>query len=85
MTGFILILIIIGAYIYLKRDKKKSLAILLNAYHEAQQSGDKGKALYAGRLYYSKLRSTYWGLKDGYLTMYDEQAITNDLSTMTQK
>ncbi|MBC7554353.1 MAG: hypothetical protein H7257_10280 [Taibaiella sp.] len=36
---------------------------------------DKGEALRKGRLYYSCIRK-------GSLTIYDEQAIANDLTTM---
>lgn len=46
-------------------------------YQDALKSGDKKAALDAGRKYYSALRG-------GKLTIYDEQAITNDLLTMDE-
>lgn len=49
---------------------------LKRTYDEALRGTDKSKALHAGREYYSSLRSK------NQLTVYDEQAITNDLSTM---
>lgn len=45
-------------------------------YEEAIRSGNKQKALELGRKYYASLRF------NGRPTIYDEQAITNDLSTM---
>ncbi|MBP7533174.1 MAG: hypothetical protein KA783_01915 [Chitinophagales bacterium] len=48
---------------------------LENRYHTALRGTDKRDVLNAGRIY-SALR------KDGNLTLYDEQAITNDLSSM---
>ncbi len=48
---------------------------LYDTYQAAIQSGDKAEALKAGRAYHSYLRN-------GELTLYDEQAIANDLSTM---
>jgi hypothetical protein len=57
-----------------KRKAAKTKA-LRDAYDEALLSGDKAKALQTGRAYHSFLRK-------GKLTIYDEQAITNDLSTM---
>ena len=44
-------------------------------YKNAIKSGDKSDALIKGRFYYSLLRG-------GKLSIYDEQAIANDLSTM---
>ena len=70
-------LLIVGALgIYLfSKDKKEKVDPLKNAYHNALQSGDKKLALEAGRNYYRALRN-------GRLTIYDEQAITNDLNAM---
>ncbi|CCH54519.1 hypothetical protein BN8_03699 [Fibrisoma limi BUZ 3] len=48
---------------------------LREAYHQALRSGDKALALQRGRDYYGFMRR-------GKLTIYDEQAIANDLSTM---
>jgi hypothetical protein len=61
------VLIIIGVTV--NRNELKS------EYDEALKGSDKAKALKAGRAYYSALRS-------GNLTIYDEQAINNDISTM---
>jgi len=56
-----------------QRGKKE--AELKAIYDDALRSGNKSRALAAGRAYYSHIRK-------GKLTIYDEQAITNDLSTM---
>ena len=75
---FLLPLIVLAVgIIYFIRDgaNKKERMALWTAYQAALRSGDKGAALRAGRTYYSKLRG-------GNLTIYDEQALTNDLSTM---
>lgn len=48
-------------------------------YETALLGLDKRAALKAGRLYYAMRR------KDKTLSIYDEQAIANDLSTMPQK
>jgi hypothetical protein len=50
--------------------------LLKKKYNEALKGTDKKAALDAGREYYSELRR-------GKLTIYDEQAIANDLSTMS--
>jgi len=55
--------------------KQNELSRLKQNYKDALNSYDKAKALQAGRNYYSYLRG-------GKLTIYDEQAITNDLMTM---
>lgn len=57
------------------KNKKERRNKLKQDYLNALQSTDKAKALQAGRAYYSDLRY-------GELTIYDEQAITNDLMTM---
>lgn len=46
------------------------------AYLSAISRGDKAAALMLGRVYYASARD------DGKLTIYDEQAIANDLATM---
>ncbi len=51
------------------------MAILKEKYSQAIKKGEKALALDLGRQYYAKLRG-------GILTIYDEQAITNDLSTI---
>ncbi len=48
---------------------------LKTEYDRALKGTNKARALKAGRAYYSALRS-------GTLTIYDEQAITNDISAM---
>jgi hypothetical protein len=57
-------------------QSNKKITSLQQHYHEALKGADKRAALDAGRAYYSALR------KNKTLTVYDEQAITNDLSTM---
>jgi hypothetical protein len=58
------------------RSKLRKRARLKSEYEEALRGRDKAKALAAGRAYYQEMR-------DGKnLTIYDEQAIANDLSTM---
>jgi len=70
---WVIVAIIIGVLIAIgvivNRNKLKS------EYDEALSGTDKAKALKVGRAYYSALRS-------GNLTIYDEQAITNDISAM---
>lgn len=69
----------IGLIIYLlyqrSQDKKATTQALYEDYQDALKSGNKTRALQAGRAYYSHIRK-------GKLTIYDEQAIANDLSTM---
>lgn len=60
----------------LNKRKEKVLTILWNNYQTAIASGNKQRALNAGRAYYAARRGT------GRLTIYDEQAIANDLSAM---
>lgn len=63
-------------WMYIQNVKKnKRIAALKGAYEQALRQGDKRVALEAGRKYYSALR-------DGKLTIYDEQALANDISTM---
>jgi len=77
---FVIILILVIGFLILyfrslKKGKIKS-AQLKADYQAALKSGDKKLALQKGRLYYQNLRG------NGRLTIYDEQAITNDISTM---
>ncbi len=58
--------------------KRKRIAALKGHYERLLKGTDRRAALAAGRAYYSALR------KGKVLTTYDEQAITNDLSTMGQ-
>ncbi len=77
-TFVIIVLIFFGLIwyvVYSEMKHHKLKARLKDEYAKALRSGDKQKALEAGRKYYAKLRG-------GRLTIYDEQAITNDLSTM---
>lgn len=71
-----ILIIIVAAVIFGSADARK-LEALKQTYHEALKGNDKRLALETGRAYYSALR------KGKTLTMYDEQAITNDLSTMS--
>jgi hypothetical protein len=68
----IIIIVMISA-----SNSQKKIAALKLRYEESLKGNDKKSALNAGRAYYSALR------KDKNLTIYDEQAITNDLSTMS--
>jgi hypothetical protein len=71
--GGILIIIAFAVYKMIRRNNKLRIASM--AYEQAQASGNKQKALLAGRKYY--------GLKSrGKLTANDELAIQNDLSVM---
>lgn len=56
---------------------QKDVETLKTNYKRALKSGEKQRALVAGRRYYSKLRK-------GELTLCDEQAIANDLSAMNE-
>ncbi|WP_300597338.1 hypothetical protein [Niabella sp.] len=60
----------------LQEERQQLAEELRRAYDEALRSGNKMDALAAGRAYYSHLR-------DGQLTLFDEQAIANDLSAMS--
>lgn len=57
------------------RQRKKQVSALYQQYQQAIKGGDRQAALQAGRRYYSACRG-------GRLTIYDEQAITNDLAAM---
>jgi len=71
------IVAVIVAIILNKNEKKRKLEQLRLAYKQSLKGTNKSIALAAGRAYYSALR------EGKILTMYDEQAITNDLSTMS--
>lgn len=71
----IIILIVIAAVLQSGNETKKLAALKLK-YDKCLKGKNKRAALEAGRAYYSALR------KGKILTIYDEQAITNDLSTM---
>lgn len=77
MNTFIVIVVIgIGIAILAGVAKRNRLKQLKENYDNALKGTDKRVALETGRAYYSALRG------DGKLTIYDEQAITNDLSAM---
>ena len=85
--GFILFLLLgFGGWaaLVLNQDKRKQEEKrreqvegqhLYNVFQKAMASGDKAAALKAGRADYGHQRG-------GTLTSYDEQALSNDLSTM---
>jgi hypothetical protein len=82
MIATIIIVLIIIAITYGSKNKEEKkereaafLQRLKHDYEQAILSGDKLKALETGRNYYRYKRN-------GGLTLYDEQAIANDLSTM---
>ncbi len=69
-----LIIAVLILYVLLHIRKNKELETLWEAYNAARASGDREKALKTGRAYYRRRR--------GRTSMYDEQAIANDLNTM---
>lgn len=69
---FAFIAAIVWAVIHKKRKQERLRA----AYYLALQGTNKAEAVRLGRLYYGSLRP------NGQPTIYDEQAITNDLQTM---
>lgn len=73
----LLALIVILILVKMTRSQKQKSAQLKQAYDEAIRSGDRAKALQAGRLYYASFRP------GSRLTLYDEQAINNDLQVMS--
>jgi hypothetical protein len=70
----ILIIAVLVLSVLLHFRKNKELETLWEAYNAARASGDRARALETGRAYYRRRR--------GKLSLYDEQAIANDLSTM---
>ncbi|PZF73568.1 hypothetical protein [Taibaiella soli] len=74
--GFMLLVVLAFYLVYRYFGYLESRKNLLHTeYLEALESGDKSKALNAGRRYYAHVRG-------GNLSIYDEQAIANDLSIM---
>ncbi|PSL42804.1 hypothetical protein CLV51_11020 [Chitinophaga niastensis] len=72
---FLGILAYLAIHYYEKQNKgRKKAAEIKIKYDEALRGNGKAEALRLGREYYSAIR--------GKLTIYDEQAITNDLSAM---
>ena len=81
LTLILLIAAVIIAIIYISKSSNTTDPInkvqeLKRAYDKALIEGNKRTALDAGRAYYNALRENKG------LTVYDEQAIANDLSTM---
>ena len=76
MTIVLIVAAIIILAIFAANGNTKKIAALKQHYDESLKGSDRRRALEAGRTYYSALR------KGKTLTIYDEQAITNDLSTM---
>lgn len=72
--GFLLIAITVIPLVFF--IKSYTTAQKKEKYMAAIARGDKSAALILGREYYASMRS------NGKLTIYDEQAIANDLSTM---
>lgn len=77
MVILILIIAVIVIAIAMANSSAKKLAELKRRYEGALRGSDKRLALDCGRAYYSALR------KKKMLTIYDEQAISNDLTTMS--
>lgn len=73
----ILFLLILGGVTLFFFAKQKNNTRLKEEYQAALRGSDKRAALEAGRRYYSSVRG-------GKLSIYDEQAITNDLATMDE-
>jgi hypothetical protein len=76
VSSIILLIIIAVGAIYFFQKQKEKLRLLKEEYNTALRGKDKKRALEAGRNYYSAMRH------NKKLTIYDEQAITNDLATM---
>lgn len=75
----IVIVIVVTAFVSGSNSKSKKLEALKLDYERSLKGTNKKTALDAGRAYYSALREKQ------VLTIYDEQAITNDLSTMNDQ
>ena len=75
--GVLIAIAVAVLYYYLKSAAKDRVitAEIKSRYDKAIKDGNKALALELGRQYYSKLRG-------GHLSIYDEQAITNDLATI---
>jgi len=71
----IVVILLVALYIWNNNKRSLQANILWDLYQKALRSGEKQHALQAGRRYYSHLRG-------GRLTIYDEQAINNDLLAM---
>ena len=71
----VILIFIVWWYVSAARKDQKAIAQRKQAYDRAVQDGNKRLALQTGREYYTALRG-------GKLTMFDELAIANDLSTI---
>lgn len=71
----LILLVVFGIYALYRKGKNALIREKKAAYDHARKSGDRQAALEAGRRYYAELRG-------GTLSVYDEQALNNDLSTM---
>jgi hypothetical protein len=81
LAGVLIIMVVIILIAYLRNSNGtvnpiNKLQELKQAYEKALIGNNKRAALNTGRIYYSELR------EDKTLTVYDEQAIANDLSAM---
>ena len=76
MIAILIIIGIIALVIYSGNLNAKKQAQTKQRYEQALKGTDKRAALDAARAYYSSVRNGKT------LTIYDEQAITNDLTTM---
>ena len=76
VTGSLVIGIWVVVAAYADSEAADETERLRIAYREALAGTDKADALEKGRAYYRAQRG------DGSLTIYDEQAIANDLETM---
>jgi hypothetical protein len=74
----VLIIALIFAIVSYIKSERKKLKELKQQYEQSLKGTNKRAALNAGRAYYTALR------KEKVLTAKDEQAITNDLSTMNE-
>jgi hypothetical protein len=70
----VLIIGVVIVLVLLQIRKNKDLLRLWIDYDIAKLTGDKAKALEAGRAYYKR--------KNGNLTIYDEQNLSKELSTI---
>lgn len=78
IVGLIMTVGMVFLYFYLISQEKNEerLERIQTRYYDALQGSDKSEALRLGRIYYGSLRD------DGNVTIYDEQAINNDLNSM---
>ena len=75
-----MIITLIVGYLLLYFFKQRTIKKYYSEYQNALHSGDRVNALYLGRRYYARVRGNVFG--SGNLTIYDEQAIANDLTIM---